>query len=43
MLRLHDVLYAVDAIRTGDARGTLRRFAPASDELPVSYPHGARA
>ena len=25
-----------------DAPGTLRRFAAASDELPVSYPHGAR-
>lgn len=26
-----------------DAPGTLRRFAPASDELPVSYPHGLAA
>ena len=42
-LRLHDVVYAVDAMRTGDAPGTLCAVSPRpATSCRVSYPHGAR-
>lgn len=38
VLRLHDTVYAIDALRTGDTPGAVHRFDPGCC-LPASYPH----
>jgi hydrogenase maturation protease len=42
VLRLHDTVYAIDTVRTGDRPGAVRRFDPGGGQLPATYPHGGQ-
>lgn len=38
VLRLHDTVYAIDTLHTGDTPGVVRRIDSGGDRLPASYP-----